>query len=255
MAVLTGFVLSLIMSMMAAAASPDDIRALIAAGDYDQARILGSNMHTAEGYVLAAESLSTQIMLGEVPKLNQRSKDARELAKMALALDPASYEAKLQYVLTDGFVTRSTGNLTAWRKKLPMKTQSAIKALRADYPDDARAMALDAAWHLGIIRKTGNQAGQRWFGASAEEGRQLYEQAIAIAPDDMIIRINYVAGVMALKSDPDIGRMKAHLEDILLISPKTDVEIKVKNQAIRFYTNLENRAAYKYLAERFLDGK
>lgn len=255
MAVLTGFILGLILPMVAAASSSDHIRALIAAGDYEQARILATNMDTAEGYILASQSLSTQIMLGEVLKLNERSKDARELAKMALILDPASYDAKLQYALTDGFVTRTTGNLTAWRKKLPMKTQDAIKALRADYPNDARAMALDAAWHFGIIRKAGENAGLKWFGASADEGRQLYEQAIEIAPHDMVIRINYVAGLLVLKSDPNITELKAQLEDIMLITPKTDVETKVKDRAIRLYINLENKSARENLAERFLDGK
>jgi len=222
------FLTSLLASFTAFATSLDDIRALIAAGQYEQARTLAAEVKTAEGYVLAAESLSSQIMLGEVSKLNKNAKKAREFAEMALALDPNSYEARLQYALTDGFVTRTTGNLTAWRKKLPMRTYNAIQAFRQDYPNDARAIALEGAWHFGVVRKTGDKNGQKWFGASAGKGHALYKDAIEIDPQNIVIRTNYVMAVLALKSDPDLEVMKRHLEDIMLMTPITDVDMKVK---------------------------
>jgi len=127
--------------------SAAEVRTLIASGDYEAARKVGQSLDTAEGYALAAESLSAQILLGEVDKLNKRSKEARDLAEMALSLDPVHYNAKLQYALADGFVTRTSGNVTAWRKKLPMKTLEKIGTFRSDYPEDAKGLALEGAWH------------------------------------------------------------------------------------------------------------
>jgi len=95
---------------------------------------------------------------------------ARELSKKALELDPALYDARLQYTLSDGFVTRTSGDLTAWRKKLPTKTLAKIQEFRAAYPDDAKGLALEGAWHLGVIRKTGEKNGGKWFGASDARG-------------------------------------------------------------------------------------
>jgi len=109
---------------------------------------VAQTLETAEGYALAAESLSAQILLGEVRKLNKHSKQARELSEKALELDPALYDARLQYTLSDGFVTRTSGDLTAWRKKLPTKTLAKIQDFRAAYPDDAKGLALEGAWHL-----------------------------------------------------------------------------------------------------------
>ena len=243
------------MPMLAAASSVDEVRALITAGDYQQARVLAADIETAEGYLLAAESLCAQIMLGEVGKLNKHSKEARNLAKMALELNPNSYEARLQYVLADGFVTRTTGDITAWRKKLPMKTHSAIQSFRADYPQNARAIALDAAWHLGIIRKTGEKNGQKWFGASGVQGAKLYEEAIAIAPQDIVIRTNYVMALLALKTEPDRAALKTELETIMQMAPQSDVEIKIQARAVDVYQNLDDKKLSKRAAERFLDGK
>lgn len=243
------------LSGLAWAVSSDDVRALIVEGQYEQAREMAIQLKTAEGYTLAAESLSSQIMLGEIGKLNKHAKEARAFAKMAIDLDPTSYDAKLQYALTDGFVTRTTGDITAWRKKLPTKTRDKIEQLQAEYPNDARVLALEAAWHLGVVRKTGDSYGQKWFGASADEGRALYKQAIDIAPHDIVIRTNYVMGLLALKSEPDVALLKDELEDILLMNPQTDVETKIKAQAQILYATLYDEKTRKQHAERFLDGK
>ncbi|MEP1231697.1 MAG: hypothetical protein ABJG88_13575 [Litorimonas sp.] len=237
------------------AAPIDDIQALVDAGQYEQARHLATQMDTAEGYILAAESLSAQIMLGEVDKLNKHSKQARELAQMALHLDPDSYDAKLQYALADGFVTRTSGNLTAWRKNLPMKTYSSIQDLRQDYPNDARVIALEAAWHLGVVRKAGEKSGQKWFGASSLQGRELYNQAIELAPQNIIIRSNYVIGLLALKHEPDMADIKSNIEDVLLMTPNNYMETKVQQRMQEIYTNLNNKALCKKHAEDFLDGQ
>ena len=104
------------------------------------------------------------------------------------------------------------------------------------------------------MRKTGEKNGQKWFGASGLEGRKLYEQAIEIAPEDIVIRANYVMALLALKSEPDTALLKANLEDILLMTPVTDVETKIKTQAELIYANLDDRKICKKQAERFLDG-
>jgi len=241
--------------LMAMAGPADDIRGLIKSGDYTKALTLASDIETAEGYILAAESLSAQIMLGEVDKLNKSAKRARKFAKMALELDPSSYDARLQYALAEGFVTRTTGNLTAWRKRLPMKSRKTIQNLRADYPQDARVMALEAAWHLGVIRKTGESSGQKWFGASTANGHNLYQAAIARAPQDIIIRTNYIMGLLALKAEPDAALIKTHLDALMLMVPQTDAEMKVKNHASLVHASLTDMDLAKTQAEQFLDGK
>lgn len=233
----------------------EDVRALIEGGQYTQAFEISLQLENASGYILAAESLSTLILLGEIDDINSRSKEARELAKMALELAPQSYEARLQYVLNDGFVTRTTGEFKAWRKKLPAKTYQNISNFRADYPQDARAIALEAAWHLGIVRKTGESAGVKWFGASGTRGIELYAQAIQLEPNNLIIRTNYVMGMLALDTPPDMEYIKSQLVDILAIEAKNDVDRKLRIRAKHVHTAFDNPKDAVRLAERFLDGE
>jgi len=251
-------VFSLLLAMPAWASSPDEARALIVSGDYVAARQMAESLETAEGYALAAESLSAQILLGEVDKLNRRAKEARELSEKALILDPSFYDAKLQYALADGFVTRNSGNVTAWRKKLPMKTLGIIQSFRAEHPDDARGLALEGAWHLGVIRKAGLKNGGKWFGASFEEGKRLYRDAILADPNDILIRANYFMALQVLNKELPVyskTHNRASLEKILALSAETDIEEKTQARMREVLENLDDPKTMRKLAEKFLDGR
>ncbi len=235
--------------------SAAEVRTLIASGEYETARTLAQNLETAEGYALAAESLSAQILLGEVEKLNKRSKEARELSERALALDPALYNAKLQYALSDGFVTRTSGDITAWRKKLPSKTLAVIQDFRAAYPDDPKGLALEGAWHLGVIRKTGEKNGGKWFGASLAEGERLYAEARAKAPNDVLIETNYALSLLVLDVEKYGPQVKSLLEAVARMTAKDDLYRKVQGKAATVLAAYGDDKRVKKVAGRFLDGE
>ena len=65
--------LSGLLAPRAFAASIDEARALLIAGDYEAARIMGEQLASAQGYTLAAESLSAQILLADVDKISKLS--------------------------------------------------------------------------------------------------------------------------------------------------------------------------------------
>jgi len=216
---------------------------------------MAEGLNTAEGYALAAESLSAQILLGEVEKLNKRAKDARDLAKAALALAPDDYEARLQYALADGFVTRTSGTLTALRKKLPTKSLVTIEAFRRDYPDDSRGLALHGAWHLGVIRKAGEKRGGKMFDASIAEGRKLYDLARQNAPYDIIIATNYAMVMLAIDAETYGPEFKPLLESVANWPAPNDTYKKLQARAVDILTVYEDTDDVEKRAERFLDGK
>ncbi len=243
-----------LISSSAWANSAADIRALIDSGNYAQAYEEGQSLNTAEGYALAAESLSAQILLGEVDKLNKQSKKARALSEKALALNPSLYEAKLQYALTDGFVTRTSGDLTAWRKKLPTKTLANIESFRQEYPQDPLGMALEGAWHMGVVRKTGEKNGGKWFGASLSEGLRLYGLARKNNPDDILIETNYAMSLLVLNAKHYADYVRPVLENIGDLRPRTDLERKVQSRAVEVLNHYDKPKQVETLAAKFLDG-
>ena len=247
--------LALLFAAPAWANTAEDARELITLGDYETARAIAQNLNTAEGYAMAAESLSAQILLGEVDKLNKTSKQARELSERALALDPSHYNARLQYALADGFVTRTSGNLTAWRKKLPTKTLATIQEFRAAHPNDVKAMALEGAWHLGVIRKTGEKNGGKWFGASLAEGERLYAEARAKAPNDVLIETNYALSLLVLDAEKYGPQVRPILESVANMPAPDDLYRKVQSKAAKVLAAYGDMDEAEKLAGRFLDGE
>ena len=248
-------IFALLFAAPAWAQTAKDARELITLGDYDTARQIAESLGTAEGYALAAESLCAQILLGEAEKLNKTSKKARDLSEKALELDPTLYDAKLQYVLSDGFVTRTSGDLTAWRKKLPSKTLAKIQAFRAAYPDDPKGLALEGAWHLGVIRKVGEKNGGKWFGASLAEGQRLYALARAGAPEDVLIETNYAMSLLVLDVETYGPLVKPLLEEVTNLPANDDLYRKVEAKVAMVLAAYGDNKQVKKLAERFLDGE
>lgn len=237
-----------------AAASPE-IRSLIDQGQYSQARIEAEALDTAQGYLLASETLCAQILLGEVGSLNKNAKRARDYAAKAMALNPDLREARVQYALADGFVTRTTGDFKAWRKKLPEKTYASVTALHAEFPSDPRTAALVGAWHLGVIRKTGEKNGAKWFGADLAQGRRLYDLARAQAPQDILIAANYAAALLVI----DESYAAEALEMLTAAADfparnALDAKIQARAEAMSAALSVSYDDG-KNSAEDFLDGK
>ena len=230
-------------------------RGLFFSGDYEKARQAGEALDSAPGYALAAEAMSAQIMLGLLEKPHKQSKRAFALAQKAIALDPENTDAILQYTLTYGFVTRTSTPVTAWRKKYPMKSLALIKGLQSDFPKDPRVEALLAAWHLGVVRKTGVKNGEKWFGARLDRGIELYESAIARAPDDIIIHSHFALTRFVISPKDYNLQTRELLEKIVNMSAGTAVERDVQSRMAEILDNFEDLKTAVKKSENFLDSK
>jgi len=239
------------------AAPPAEIRQLMAAGDFTAAFVQANEAQTAEGYALAAESLLSEIMLGRAEKNKKQAKRARKLAEAGLELDPSHQNARLQYALADGFVARETGDVSAWMKKLPQKTQEIVQAYRNDFPDDARGDALLGAWHLTIARKAGGKNAEKWFDGSVSEGQRLFRSARAVLPDDIVVGVNYAFSLLALETEDfdDPEEVRQVLVAISNVEPEDHMSRVLMGYAAEALGAIENREAVRAYAEMFLEGK
>lgn len=254
---------SLILSGPSLAAGPVDVRAALASGAFETAYVQAESLETAEGYALAAEVLLSEIMIGNVEKNKKQAKRARKLAEAGLELEPSNQNARLQYAIADGFITRETGDVKAWMKKLPQKTEAIVQAYRTDFPTDPRGDALLGAWHLAIARKAGDKNAKKWFGASAAEGQALFQNARLAEPNDIIIGVNYAFALLALKDDEDDETVSlAYTEEARQILTKVmDIESNdflgrtLKTYAAKALIHVDDRDAVRDYAGMFMDGK
>ena len=241
----------------ASANSPETIRQTISAGDYASAFSQAETLETAEGYALAAESLLSEIMLGQAENNKKQAKRARKLTEAALALDPTHQNARLQFALADGFVARETGDVSAWMKKLQKKTEAIVQAYRMDFPEDPRGSAMLGAWHLTIARKAGGKNAEKWFGASVEQGQSLFRSAQTVWPDDVIIGVNYAFALLALADEDleDSVEARQTLQRIASLTAEDHMSTVLKTYAAQALKNIEDRSAVRAYADLFLNGK
>jgi len=254
---------SLIFGSPAFAVGPMEVRAAMDSGSFEIAYTQAESLETANGYALAAEILLSEIMIGEVKKNKKQAKRARKLAEAGLELDPTHQNARLQYAIADGFVTRETGDVSAWMKKLPQKTEAIVQAYRADFPDDVRGDALLGAWHLAIARKAGDKNAQKWFGASAAQGQALFQKARMAQPDDVIIGVNYAFALLALEEDEDeeeknlayAEEARQILTKVMATEPTDFLGRTLKTYAAEALAHIDDRERVSEYAGMFMDGK
>ncbi|MEP3654380.1 MAG: hypothetical protein ABJO36_05735 [Litorimonas sp.] len=248
---------SLLLSVPSLADGPTDVRQHMINGSFETAFAQAEQLGSADGYALAAESLLSEIMLGQAKKNKKQAKRARKLAEAGLDLDPKNQNARLQYAIAHGFVTRETGDVSAWMKKLPQKTQAVVQAYREDFPQDVRGDALLGAWHLAIARKAGNENAEKWFEASIAQGQSLFQNARTVKPNDIVISVNYAFSLLALKDDdfPDVEEARQILTSVIATEPTDHLGRVLKIYADEALTLIDDRDAVRDYAGMFLDGE
>lgn len=247
------FALPAVLVFAPAHADTAQARAQLHAGNYASAIELSTAQQSAAGYILAAEALSAQVMLELVPNVNASAREAKTLAGKALKLEPDNSEALIQYALALGFETRSSGIMKAYFGKLPQKSKAAIDKAYAAAPDDARTSALIGAWHLGILRKTGEERARKMFGANMNDGITYYDAAVAKAPGDIVIAGNYAITLLSIDPVANRDRAKTLLTAIKNTPPKHAVEAEVQRRMVPLIEFLDDPAAMKTATENLMN--
>lgn len=257
MQIILAVLAALVLNGAAFAVGPAEIRAQMADGEYKAAYAQAEQLKTVEGYTLAAEILLSEIMLGQAEKNKKQAKRARKLAEAGLELDPSNQDARLQYAIADGFVVREAGDMSAFLKKLPQKTQAIIQAYRTDFPTDPHGDALLGAWHLAVVRKGGKGNAEKLFGANIEQGHALFQKAWAQQPHDIVVGVNYAFSLLGLKEKdfPDIEEARQVLTTISAMEPSDHLGRVSQNYAREVLMHIDDRdVVYDYVC-MFLDGE
>lgn len=237
----------------AAIGDADAARAHLLAGDYDAAIETSLQPQTTAGFIVAAETVSAQVMLDLVPDVNKSAKVAKGYAQNALDAEPDNTEALIQYALALGFEARSSGIMKAYFGKLPQKSKAAIDVAYTAAPNDPRTSALLGAWHLGIVRKAGEKRAQKMFGANLEDGMSAYAAAAAAAPNDIVIAGNYAITLLGIDPVAHKDTAQALLVAIKNTPPKNAVEGEVKRRMVPLIEFLEYPDAMKFAVENLMN--
>ncbi len=204
-----GGVASLLLTFLLTGAVRADVTQLIVEGRYVSAyeqaleRAEGEERREARAAMLvqAATAANLQATYHETEPVARSAWFARaaEAAQQAVELDPQNAEAHFQ-------LARALGQRAAYlnltqQLSLVNHVRSLLQRTLELEPDHAEARMALALWHLELAK-----SGMGWlYGARMEAVRPLFEEALALEPERLSVRVEYGATLERL-GDTDAAR-------------------------------------------------
>jgi tetratricopeptide (TPR) repeat protein len=238
----------LLVPLSARAATNDEIFAVYARGDYEQAARLGEASHTAPGLAVAARAVLAEDVLRDAPCLSCLER-AESLARQAVAADPHFALGQVWLAVALGYQARIIGSVKARMKDSPAQSKAALDKAVADDPANAFAVSALGGWNIEIVRGGGATMARLFYGARESEAVALFDRAVRLAPDN--VAVHYQIGLSLAGFEPDKYRARIAAEFKAAQSgvPDTAYEKKIQGRAGELL-GLLNQGAREALALR-----
>ena len=242
--------LLLLMPVSAWAATSDEIFAVYARGDYEQAARLGEASHAAPGLAIAARAVMADAVLHETPCLPCLER-AESLSRQAVAADPHHAFGQVWLAVSLGYQARITGAVKARMKNAPAQSKAALDMAVADDPRNAYAVSALGGWHIEVVRGGGATLARLFYGARESTALSLFDRAMSLAPDNVAVR--YQIGLSLAGFDPDKyhARIESELKAAVAAVPATAYEKRIQARAQELLGLLNQREAFNVRVRKY----
>ena len=187
----------------------DTALSLYEKGDYAGAIAAGEAKGDADGLTIATRAALSDAKLNN-PSCLDCFKKVEALAGRAIAADTKRPEAYIYQASAMGFENHIMGTLASSTAGLPSKSKQVIDKAMALAPNNPLALAGLGGWNIEIVH--GGGAFGRWlYDASFDAGVKAFKQAIAAAPNDVIVRYEYALQLAAYDPKGQHGEIVAQL--------------------------------------------
>jgi tetratricopeptide (TPR) repeat protein len=235
--------LLLLAPVAALAVTPDEIQALYARGDYEQAARAGEASHTAPGLATAARAVLADEVLRDSPCLPCLQR-AEGLARQAVALDPHHAFGQVWLAVALGYQARITGPVKARLANTPAQSKTALDQAVKDEPDNAFAVSALGGWNIEIVRGGGSFLAGMMYGASEKEALALFDRAVRLAPDNVAVHYQIGLSLAGFNLDKYRTRIAAELRTAAASAPRTAYEKKIQERASELLSLLDSRQVF-----------
>jgi len=234
----------------ALAATSDEIFAVYAKGEYEQAARLGEASHTAPGLATAARAVLAEDVLRETPCLTCLER-AEALSRQAVAADPHYAFGQVWLAVSLGYQARITGAVKARMKNAPAQAKTALDTAVADDPKNAFAVSALGGWHIEVVRGGGAFLDKLVYGARESTALSLFDRAVSLAPDNVAVR--YQIGLSLAGFDPDKyhARIATELKASVAATPATAYEKRIQARAQELLGLLNQREAFDLRVRKY----
>jgi tetratricopeptide (TPR) repeat protein len=222
--------LLLLVSVTARAATPEDIFALYAKGQYEQAAQAGEASHGAAGLAIAARAVLADEVLRDSPCLPCLER-AEKLARAAVAADPGSVFGHVWLAVAQGYEARIIGMVRARYRDFPAQSKASLDVAVSEDPKNAYAVSALGGWHIEIVRGGGAMLARMLYGASESEAVSLFDRAARLAPDNVAVRYQIALSLAGYDAGKYRGRITAELKAATAATAETAYEKKIQDRA------------------------
>lgn len=215
---------------LAAPACAETAHELYVAGKFTEAESAGVAEGSAAGFALAARAeLAAEAMRPE--PCRSCLERAEGFARRAVDADPKLLEGQIELVAALGFEARLMGPIKAHFRGLAKEAKQHIDSALADAPGSAWAWAALGSWNIEITRDGGSALAHWLYGASIGAGLEAYAKAIAVAPDNVVVRYQYALSLSGYNRDAYRDTIESALARAIANAPESAYETFAQKNA------------------------
>jgi tetratricopeptide (TPR) repeat protein len=243
-------VLLLLAPLPALAATSEEIFAVYAKGDYEQAARLGEASHTAPGLATAARAVLADDVLRETPCLPCLER-AEALSRQAVAVDPHHAFGQVWLAVALGYQARITGAVKARIKNAPAQSKAALDTAVADDPKNAFAVSALGGWHIEVVRGGGATMARLFYGARENTALSLFDRSVGLAPDNVAVRYQIGLSLAGFEPAKYHARIETELKAAISATPATSYEKRIQARAQELLGLLNQREAFDLRVRKY----
>jgi hypothetical protein len=241
-------VLLLLIPVSAGAATTEEIFAVYARGDYEQAARLGEAARTAPGLAIAARAVLADAVLRDTPCMACLQR-AEKLSRDAIAADPHFAFGQVWLAVALGYQSRILGPIRSRLKDTPNQSKTALNL--AWQADSANAFAISAlgGWHIEVVRAGGAFLARHVYGATEEQGISMFDLAVKTDPGNVAVHYQIALSLAGFDAEKYQARVAAELKAAISGTAQTAYEKKIQGRAAELL-GLMNQGAHDAVASR-----
>jgi hypothetical protein len=214
----------------ARAATTDEIFAVYARGDYEQAARIGEAAHTAPGYAIAARAVLADDVLRSAPCMPCLER-AESLARQAIAADPRHAFGQIWLAVALGYQSRITGAVKARLRNTPAQSKAALDIAVQDDPRNPYAVSALGGWHIEVVRGGGAFLARNLYGATESEALALFDRAEKLDADNVAVHYQVALSLLGFDGEKYHARIQAELRAAIASKADTAYERKIQDRA------------------------
>jgi hypothetical protein len=242
------FALMLLLPSLAHAATTEEIFAVYAHGDYEQAARLGETAHTAPGYAIAARAVLADAVLRDTPCMSCLLR-AEKLARQAVVLDPHFAYGQIWLAVALGYQSRILGPLRSRLKDTPNQSKTALNLAFGADPTNAFTISALGGWHIEVVRAGGAFLANHVYGATEAQGISLFDAAVKADPANVAVHYQIALSLAGFEPEKYRARIGVELRATVSNIANTAYEKKIQARATELL-GLLNQGAHDAFESR-----